>query len=93
MQSKGKTYEVVRTVYDKVHLVRQDDPRHTATLPLLNWIEMKSGLTTGLDLTPDSAFITGYAKTSYKENFAEMVAFYCLGQLPDAQVKMLEAVL
>ncbi len=93
MQSKGKTYEVVRTVYDKVHLVRQDDPKQIAAISLLSWIQIKSGLKTGLDLTPDSAFITGYAKTSYKENFAEMVAFYCLDQLPEAQVKMLEALL
>ena len=40
-----------------------------------------------------SSFITPYAATNPDENFAEMVSFYCLNELPPDQVKMLEDIL
>ncbi len=40
-----------------------------------------------------SGFVTGYAATDAAENFAEMVAYFCLGRLPPDQVEMLRAVL
>lgn len=89
MTTKGKVYEVTRVVYDKVYLVRQDDPKTQATIPLAGWIRNK-GLDTSQHVT---GFVTPYAAKNHEENFAEMVAFYCLDKLPDDQVEMLKAVL
>lgn len=44
-------------------------------------------------VTDQLAFVTAYAGTNYKENFAEMIAYYCTGRLPDDQVEMLKTVL
>ncbi len=40
-----------------------------------------------------SSFVTLYAAKDPDENFAEMVSFYCLNELPPDQVKMLEDIL
>ncbi len=40
-----------------------------------------------------SGFVTGYARKDAGENFAEMIAFYCAGKLPEDQVEMLKGVL
>ena len=40
-----------------------------------------------------TSFVTPYAATNPDENFAEMVSFYCLNELPEDQVKMLEDIL
>lgn len=40
-----------------------------------------------------SGFVTGYAGTDAAENFAEMVAYYCSGKLPEDQVEMLKAII
>ena len=45
------------------------------------------------DNTVPSGFVTDYAKKDEQENFAEMVAAYCLGKLPEDQVEMLKALL
>ena len=86
--SKGKTYEVQRVDYDKVHLILKDQPERKATMPLVAWIEMK-----GLDWAKPSTFVTPYAAKNHEENFAEMIAAWCADRLPAEQVTMLEAVL
>lgn len=97
--SKGRTYVVDRLGYGrgfdmKIDLHREDDPTKKATVSLSGWLALKSGQsgTSGLDPKP-SGFITSYAATSPGENFAEMLAFFVLGKLPDDQVAMLESVL
>ena len=47
----------------------------------------------GLPLTTKGGFVTHYASTSWRENFAEMVAYYCLDKLPENQVAMLKKIL
>lgn len=42
---------------------------------------------------PGSGFITPYAGKDADENFAEMVSYYCLDELPQDQVELLEKVL
>jgi hypothetical protein len=88
--SKGKTYEVANVVYDTVHLHQEGDPKAKATVPLVAWLEMK-----GVDTSTHGAstFVTTYAKKNHEENFAEMVAFWCLNKLPEDQAVMLEEVL
>jgi len=65
-----------------VQLERQDNGQK-ASLPLKNWLKNKGG----------GAFVSPYAATVYDENFAEMVAHYCEGLLPDDQVEMLKEVI
>jgi hypothetical protein len=92
---KGKTYVVDSTEYKglrsgyQVHLHQVDDPSKRARISLAGWISLKG-------FNPEksgSGFITPYAGKNSEENFAEMVAFYCMDELPKDQIEMLEAVL
>ena len=50
----------------------------------------------GIDVRkrPDfKGFITTYAKSDPEENFCEMFAFYCRGDLPNAQAVLFEKVI
>jgi hypothetical protein len=90
---KGKEYTVDQVVYDTVHLVRKPDSGGTfgvkARMPLTSWIAAK-----GLDTKKHpSTFVSNYAKTSHGENFAEMIAAYCLDKLPDDQIQMLKEII
>lgn len=75
----NRNYE--RTVY--MHL--KEEPRATAHISLKAWMGRKDIAT--------SDFVSAYARTSPRENFAEMFAGYCLNTLEDGLVQMLESVL
>lgn len=86
--SEGRrNYVVIDVVYPDVRLYRKDNPNQKASIKLKNY------LARGLLAKGESTFVTPYAKTVPKENFAEMVAFYCQDLLPDDQVNMLKAIL
>jgi hypothetical protein len=90
---KNTIYEVTGTGYGKggiqVELRRKDNPTLKAHIGLEGYL-MTKGLLTDQDL---SSFVTSYAQRNHEENFAEMIAFYCLDKLPEDQVEMLKAVL
>lgn len=87
--SKGKTYSVEKVVYDEVTLVRDDDPKQMARVSVPGWIRMK-----GIDTSAHgTSFVTQYAGKNHEENFAEMIAYYCMNKLPADQVEMLQQVL
>lgn len=69
----------------RVHL--QGKAEVKAAVPLATWFEH-----TGVGASV-GGFVTPYAKKNHQENFAEMVAHYCLGTLPGDQVGMLEEIL
>jgi hypothetical protein len=92
---KGKTYVVERVGYGgrggyQVIMHREDDPSNKASVSLKGWALLK-GIKP--ESKPGSGFITPYAGKDADENFAEMVAFYCMDELPQDQVEMLEKVL
>lgn len=85
---EGRTTYVVtglgynrRTYEPTVELENEKDPNRKASLPLKAWFQNKGHA---------MAFVSNYASTTYEENFAEMIAFYCEGLLPDDQVAMLK---
>ena len=83
-----KTYRVLGVELNDrweqvVRLELIDDPRQKARITLKGWFSNKG----------ESEYVSPYAATSYSENFAEMVAHYCQGTLPNDQVEMLESVL
>ena len=80
-----RTYIVENVVYPNVLLYRKDDPTRKARTPLKGWLSLQT--------REESDFVSSYAKTSYSENFAEMIAHYCEGTLPEPQVNMLKGVL
>jgi len=97
---KGQVWEVTGTGYGRggilVQLARKlEDPETKqsvalkAHIPLEGYLVNK-GLLTNLDL---SGFVTRYASKNHEENFAEMIAAYCTGSLPEDQVTMLRGVL
>ena len=92
---KGKTYVVERVSYGsrggyQVIMHREDDPSNKASVSLKGWASLK-GIKS--ESKPGSGFITPYAGKNDEENFAEMIAFYCMDELPQDQVEMLEKVL
>lgn len=70
---------------------KQDIPGVTqkAKIPLEGYAAAK-GI---LPVVHHSGFVTSYAGTDPDENFAEMVAFFCTGKLPEDQVEMLKEIL
>lgn len=97
---KGDVWEVTGTGYGRGGLIVQlarklEDPETKqnvalkAHIPLEGYL-LNKGLLTNLDL---SGFVTGYASKNHEENFAEMIAFWCLGKLPEDQVELLKTVL
>jgi len=88
--SGGTEYEVMgmsSSTWPVVKLKRVDDPNRFAVIPLADYLA-------NTRTTPRGGFVTTYArKGKFRENFAEMVAFYCLDQLPETQVVMLEDLL
>jgi hypothetical protein len=92
---KGKTYVVERVGYGsrsgyQVIMHREDDPSNKASVSLKGWALLK-GIKP--ESKPGSGFITPYAGKNDEENFAEMIAFYCMDELPQDQVELLEKVL
>jgi hypothetical protein len=69
------------TRYGKVHLHHIDDPNVLARTSLEGYVRNRFPAT--------NVFVTLYAATDPSENFAEMVAEMCLGNLTDEQEKML----
>lgn len=92
IEAKGKVYEVTGISYRGtrpiVDLVNQKDRTKKADVSLEAWLKIK-----GTYPKSDKGFVTQYAKKNHEENFAEMVAAYCLDQLPESQVASLEAIL
>lgn len=91
IQAGRKTYQVEEVKPNSRHemqieLTDPSKPQWRGTLPLDAYLRDKFPEST-------SAFVTQYAATKPEENFAEMVAFYCLGQLPVDQEELLKSVL
>jgi hypothetical protein len=89
---KGKTYKVVMVLPDqrmgyKVHLTQPNDPRFRATIGIEGYKAIQGIKPRNLEEEPNyKGFVTDYAKKGGPtENFAEMFAYYCLGQLPVLQ--------
>jgi len=61
----------------------------TAEINLFGYLRLK-GIDPRMLKNDFKGFITPYAKTSPDENFAEMFAFYCLGELPPSQAALFE---
>ena len=55
------------------------------------WITLK--MYTDMATPRGYHFVTDYAKTNEHENFAEMVSYYAIGNLPDEQVELLKPLL
>ncbi len=96
--SKGEEYTV--TGFDVtprggviVQLVAKVQPQPGVTLRAKIPLEAYAAAKGILPHVQHSGFVTGYAKTDAAENFAEMVAYFCLGRLPPDQVEMLESVI
>lgn len=85
-----KKFQVVQVKYPKVFLKPEGsdgaNPRNWVTLPLSVWVRNKS-------TDSVSNFVSKYAQKDPEENFCEMLAFWCLNQLPEDQVNMLKGVL
>lgn len=75
----------LRTSEPDIQLYLQKDPSKKARLPMRAWLQE--------NLSTSATFVSQYASTKPEENFAEMVAYYCEGLLPDDQVRMLKSVL
>jgi len=86
--TQGRTTYVFGEVFltdgyeEAVRIHDKADPAKKGHIKLKNWFKYEGG-----------AFVSQYASTSFEENFAEMIAHYCQGTLPDDQVRMLETVL
>lgn len=66
--------------------------RKVYTAPLEWWLKNIEGKEP--ERGPDfKGFITGYAKKDADENFAEMVAYYALGKLPQGLIELLEPII
>ncbi len=98
VSSKGEEFTVTGievpprgAVVVKLVAKDQPDPRVTvkAKIPLEAYAAAK-GI---LPKIKHTGFVTNYASTDAAENFAEMVAYYCAGKLPEDQVEMLKAVI
>jgi hypothetical protein len=94
----GKEYEYLTLDVSprggvKVQLALKGDPsrRSVGRISLEGFAEKRGLLPKTLE--HGSNFVTPYAKTSADENFAEMIAYLCLGKLPAEQVAMLQTVL
>jgi hypothetical protein len=94
---KGENWTVTNTDWDPrtglvVRLERriEDSPAVMKAKISLEGYLTNKGLLTHQDL---SAFVTPYAKRNHEENFAEMIAFWAIGKLPEDQVEMLKTVL
>jgi hypothetical protein len=94
LEDKGKTLTVVRIdkYRNKVIWKKEGDrPGALYTAPIEIWLRKK-----GIEphLRPEyKGFITPYAKSNPSENFAEMVSYYAIGKLPQAQIELLESVI
>lgn len=98
-EEKGKEYEV--TGFDvgprgqMTVLLRLYDPSLPPNIVPKARISLE-GYMANKGLLPKekhTGFVTPYAKTNDQENFAEMVAYYCTGKLPQDQMEMLEGVI
>lgn len=88
---KNETLIVDKVTYEprggwKVKMLLPDEPRAVFTVDLLGYLRAKGFKP---EVPRASGFVTPYASTDDVENFAEMVAHYCLNELPDEQVAML----
>jgi hypothetical protein len=71
-----------------VNLARKEDPSSKASVPLLTYLDLK-GIKPPEVASTSGGFITPYAGTNYEENFAEMISYLCINELPMNQVDML----
>ena len=86
MSYKGQELKVTGMDGNKVVLDFVSDPGLKASVPL-------EAFWTLVDPSNPNfgGFITPYAKSSFRENFAEMFASYCMGKLPARQKDLFEA--
>lgn len=91
--SKGNEYLVAYTSGDRVHLRSVVDgkasPRPDAKIHIEGYYMMQGVDPRQLDVD-FKGFVTPYAKKDPSENFAEMFAFYCVGELPPTQAARFE---
>jgi AcrR family transcriptional regulator len=84
----GRTvWKVQKVDHVLVYLVASDNPKKTGTMSIDAWYKAHGAPTAG------GKFVTQYAKKDASENFAEMVAEYCLGKLNPEQTEDLEKIL
>jgi hypothetical protein len=85
---KGKTLVVTALSNGKIRMRIKDDPKSPIfSLPFKDWAPMAYG-TSSRDLSKPNyiGFVSNYAKNGGPgENFAEMFAYYCMGDLPVLQ--------
>lgn len=92
VEYEGRALVVVESDYRRRRVKVKDvsDPKVTYTMPLQTYSRLK-GLP---ERVHPLDFVTLYAKRGGpSENFAEMVAFYALGRLPEEQVELLRPLL
>lgn len=65
---------------------------YKARISIDGWYQ-KKGIDPRRDKVDFKGYVTGYAATNSSENFAEMFAFYCLGELPPTQAALFERVM
>jgi hypothetical protein len=90
LEDGGKLFQVERVVYDTVILHLVEEPRAKAKINILAYAR-KKGI--NIETPNNSGFVTNYAATNADENFAEMVSYYCVGELAQDQVELLEKLL
>lgn len=80
-------WQVEKVIGQEVYLIHDSDPSRTAKTSVDGWYRMK-----GAPIRR-AKFVSQYAKRSPSENFAVMVALYCMGKLPNDNVEDLEKIL
>lgn len=69
----------------------KDPPNMSSSAPIQYWVTKIEGKP--IEQQKGLSFVSGYAKKSPGENFAEMVSFYAIGKLPQEQVELLKPIL
>jgi hypothetical protein len=70
----------------------EDEKPKSRRLPMKGYLAAKNEKE-GKSAYGETGFVTRYAASSAAENFAEMVAFYAMGKLPEKQVEMLREII
>jgi hypothetical protein len=91
---EGKHYTVLRNYYDEVVLERADKPGKQFRSKSDKLITMLVGRASEMLTDPNyEGFVSDYAGTKSRENFAEMFAHYVYGDLPVRQMGSFELLL
>ena len=98
----GETYKVIAVTINRkgkyeVKLVLEGDPHRGGTISLQGYHNKKTNTNTRpksfLEDPEFKGFVTEYSKSNREENFCEMFAIYCLGELPVHQSVFFEELL